>query len=669
MTAPSKALLLKRLCLLCLGVMSFLSQAQRDHLDVRISIDLKQVSLKTALENIELKGGFYFSYNADYFNYDSLIDVQAEQKTVKKILNTLIPSTYSYKSIGQHIVIYRKGRIREDYRIAGYITDAFTAKPLHQVSVYNIGSQEVSLSQNGNYEILVAADKQKTILSFSKKGYHDKIVYVDPGDEDLKNIAMVPLENSIEGLTAKNIDSSYSTLESRRLVRWVVPQNIIINANNLQLYQTRPFQLSFLPFLGTNGRLSGTVRNNFSLNIWGGYSHSLRGLEVGGIFNINRKAALGTQIAGFFNLNGGYTRGIQVAGFSNYSGESTYGLQLAGMNNLTIGNMKGLQAAGFVNVLHGKMDGVQLSGFNNVSTYNVEGAQLTGFVNVAIQDVDLAQVSGFANYAKNVNGLQAAGFANIALKDVNSLQVAGFLNLAQNVKYTQVAGFTNISIYDNSGVQAAGFLNYAQKIKALQIAGFANIALEESKGAQISGFFNYAKYARGFQLAVFNYADSITSGIPIGLFSVVKNGLHRLELSADELFPANIALKSGVPVFYNILKAGLNQTDYHLTYGLGSSISIAPRYSVNLTLTYSSIWSRQRSAYQADLYRFMPGINYRLNDKFSITAGPSVSFAAGKPVQNADLSRSLYSAAFFDDFEGQRRLQMWAGGFLAFDIF
>jgi len=659
----------KKLLLFVLFLAAFNSLAQRNHLDVPVTVSLDQVPMVIVLDNIELKGGFYFSYNSDYFNKDSLVSVQARRKKVKKILKVLIPSSYSYKSIGQHVVIYREVEEKENFSISGYISDAFTGERLNDVSIYKVGSHEVILSLNGKYEVLVAPGRGKTTLSFSKLGYEDKIVYVDPKSEELKNIALVPLEQSIEGLTAKNIDSSYRSLEDRNLVKWVVPRAYVINSNNLKLNETRPFQVSFLPFLGTNGRLSGTVSNNFSFNIIGGYSHSVKGIEIGGMLNIDRKTMEGTQIAGFANLNGGYTKGIQIAGFSNYSGESTYGVQAAGMSNLTIGNMEGLQLAGFVNVLHGKMDGLQFSGFNNVSTYDVNGTQLTGFVNVAVQNVELAQISGFANYAKNVNGLQLAGFGNIALEDVNKLQVAGFMNVAQRVKYLQLGGFANIGIHENSGFQLAGFLNFSQKVRALQMAGFTNISLKESRGVQISGFFNYASQVDGFQLAVFNYADTISSGIPVGFFSVVRKGLHRIEASADELFPFNLSFKSGVPQFYNILKTGVNANDYHLTYGIGSGFSISPKYKLSFDLTYSSIWDRSTSAYQADLYRFMPGINYKLNRSISVSAGPGFSVAVGKPVNNIDVSRSFSPATVYDNFVGSRRIQMWIGGFLAFNLF
>jgi hypothetical protein len=41
--------------------------------------------------------------------------------------------------------------------------------------------------------------------------------------------------------------------------------------------------------VGTHGKLSGQVTNNFSFNILGGYGAGVNGAEVGGLFNIDKK--------------------------------------------------------------------------------------------------------------------------------------------------------------------------------------------------------------------------------------------------------------------------------------------------------------------------------------------------------------------------------------------
>ena len=106
------------------------------------------------------------------------------------------------------------------------------------------------------------------------------------------------------------------------------------------------------------------------------------------------------------------------------------------------------------------------------------------------------------------------------------------------------------------GLQLAGFMNLSHNIKGLQGAGFLNKA-HDVEGIQVSGFLNRAKNVKGSQVAVINISDSC-NGIPIGVFSFVKTGLHQLEISGDEIFKANVGFRTGVPEFYNIFNVGID---------------------------------------------------------------------------------------------------------------
>src|SRR4051812_24810193 len=66
----------------------------------------------------------------------------------------------------------------------------------------------------------------------------------------------------------------------------------------------RTFQFSLFPGISTNGIMGGFYYNKFSLNLFGGLSAGNRFMEVGGISNLNLKAANGIQIAGLANVVG-----------------------------------------------------------------------------------------------------------------------------------------------------------------------------------------------------------------------------------------------------------------------------------------------------------------------------------------------------------------------------
>jgi hypothetical protein len=107
--------------------------------------------------------------------------------------------------------------------------------------------------------------------------------------------------------------------------------------------------VDFLPFVGTSTFLGVGTSRRLSLNILGGYTAALEGVEAGGLVNIDA--------------------------------EFTCGLQMAGLANLTFGPLRGAQLAGVVNVAAGPVSGAQI-GLVNIAGGRVRGAQI-GLVNVA----------------------------------------------------------------------------------------------------------------------------------------------------------------------------------------------------------------------------------------------------------------------------------------------
>lgn len=213
----------------------------------------------------------------------------------------------------------------------------------------------------------------------------------------------------------------------------------------------RPFQITLLPPIGTNGPEYRQCVNQISLNVLWGESAGLRGLELAGIANIEHEFVKGVQLAGFGNFNKGNTLGLAASGFMNVTRDLT-GASLAGF--MTIGDdVKGLTGAGFMN-LSDRVTGGQASGFMNIAE-EVTGAQVSDFMNIS-DAVTGAQVSGFMNTSGEVKGAQVAGFMNIG-EDISGAQVSGFMNIAENVRGTQV-GFINIAENYEAGVPI-GFIN------------------------------------------------------------------------------------------------------------------------------------------------------------------------------------------------------------------
>ena len=300
-----------------------------------------------------------------------------------------------------------------------------------------------------------------------------------------------------------------------------------VDINTKDELKERPFQITFITPMGTNGIESGKFTNKFSLNLFAGYAGGLDGVEIGGFSNVINGKVQGAQFAGFTNIVNGGTTGAQFAGFTNIVRDDLTGGQFTGFSNIVAGDVKG----------------IQISGFTNIAKGNLNTAQITGFSNI---------VNG------KTDGVQIAGFSNVTRKEMSGVQLAGFSNVAVN------------------------------NADALQIAGFSNTAKDTLTGIQLSSFINTAKHVNGFQIGFINVCDSIENGIPIGFISIVRKGYHKLEIGGGESFYANASIKLGVSKFYNIFSIGIKPYAGTIIwgpgYGIGTEFKINEKFNMNIDL-------------------------------------------------------------------------------------
>lgn len=350
---------------------------------------------------------------------------------------------------------------------------------------------------------------------------------------------------------------------------------------------TRPFQISFIYPMGTNGIDSYKYTNNVSINILSGISGGVDGVEAGGMLNVTK----------------GNVKGVQVSGFAN----------------LNKGNLQGGQGAGFVNVQHGYAQGIQGAGFINYNHKHLQGGQGAGFMNVSLDSVHGVQGAGFYNHAQgNVKGVQGAGFANLAIGSVTGVQGSGFANIAVG------------------------------NVTGGQGAGFSNIATDTVNGLQASGFFNYAKHVKGFQVGFINYCDSIENGLPIGFLSIVKNGYHHLEVEANETMHANLALKLGVERFYNIFSLHARPTKDSLVwgfgYGIGTNVPISNKWGVNFDLQSAHLNLNNVFTDKVNLLNTMKfHANYKIMNRLTVYGGPNINVLVRDNDLNSSLQYQMYS--------------------------
>ncbi len=168
--------------------------------------------------------------------------------------------------------------------------------------------------------------------------------------------------------------------------------------------------VDFLPGVGSSSVVGDRQVRVFSVNVIGGYSSGLAGVEAGGVFNIESEFARGVQGAGVFNIVDGPMGGAQGAGVFNVVDGPMSGVQGAGVFNVVDGDVGGIQAAGTFNIVDGDVGGVQASGGFNVVDGDVHGVQ-AGVLNIVSGEVHGVQL-GVINIADDVHGV-GLGLVNI----------------------------------------------------------------------------------------------------------------------------------------------------------------------------------------------------------------------------------------------------------------
>lgn len=406
----------------------------------------------------------------------------------------------------------------------------------------------------------------------------------------------------------------------------------------------RAFQISFVPYLSTNGYLSDKITNDLSINILAGYIKEVRKAEFSGMLNLVKGNAGKFQAAGVGNLVGGTATGVQAAGTFNMS-DKLIGIQAAGVLNYT-GNAKGMQVSGMVNqAAKGKC--IQFAGLINNSG-----------------DSAILQAAGLINNTLQAEKFQAAGLVNNAM-NVSGFQIAGLVNNAPKVNQFQIAGLVN-NTREETGFQIAGLVNNASIIRSCQIAGLVNNA-REVHGLQAAGLVNRASYFKGLQIGLINFADSC-NGIPIGLINWVKNGYHKLEISGDELFYTNIAFRSGVQKFHGIITAGISPENFSSplwTYGsgIGTSFNLGSKTLFDIDFLFQNV-IKEEWIDNNFLYKIYVGIDHKLIGKTSLSIGATYNFLTTDIRQKgyAEKYADIAPYHFTNDTYGNRiNLKTWAG--------
>lgn len=396
-------------------------------LDRSINIEANKQPLLKVLEQMSNKGGFYFSYNSAILNKDSLVTLPAQSRTIRATLDLIFQGRMEYQENRNYIILSPTLKNptpieNKKFTINGVVLDESTGESISQASIYDQQSLIATLSkEDGSFVVKLKNISGPITLTISKEFYDDTTIQLQSGVS--RKLSIVLSHKTFAHRSVTITPNDYTASDSIKIewqadsgiIRTIVKKDLIqvemtslgklllssrlkIQTLNLQRFFTqRPVQLSLIPGLSTNGRLNSQVTNYLSLNVVGGYSAGLKGVELAGAFNIDKKKVHGFQAAGAVNIVGGSVRGVQMAGAFNNSLDSLTGAQFAGAYNYAR-TVNGVQMAGAVNYTR-HLRGLQVGIINIADTS--DGVSL-GLVNI-IRHNGFYELSLFADEVSPLN--------------------------------------------------------------------------------------------------------------------------------------------------------------------------------------------------------------------------------------------------------------------------
>ncbi len=455
-------------------------------LEKHVSYSASNQPLSLVIDDLSEQLGFDYSYNPSLEGMADNMTVRYAHLPLKSVLDDLFkgkPITYQVK--GQQLILKErkapKKPVSASQTIYGNIMVAdSTDSPVAGVTVkeLNLGISTVSDAKgnflmvipNPDYEVKLrfsAPDYLTKSLNFNVKSTKRVVVRLEkeavpepispPQEKDTVVIQTPsPPAEKLEEASAPWEDSLAEAYRDKRieeegLLRPVYESKLVQSVLSLDflrrhtrddsLFYSRA-QLTLLPPTGTNGRESGRSINHLSLNLLGGYSAGVQGLELSGLLAINRFNVLGVQGSGLASLTGGKMHGLSASGLLNTVKLDVQGAQLSGLFNSAGIDLRGVQISGLANNVVASFHGVQITGVYNRASGQGKGLQIAGVCNHIRGNMQGWQLSTLNIVEGNTSGFQIGVF-NFSRGKIKGLQF-GLINYADDSDGYQI-GLININ--------------------------------------------------------------------------------------------------------------------------------------------------------------------------------------------------------------------------------
>lgn len=148
--------------------------------DARITINMKNVPLRTVLNELEKISHCTFFYNEDFIDLNKNVSIKVAESDMNSLLNTLFTNTgLTYKQIQDKMIVVAPVVFQQKFPVTGQVTDAANNNiPIAGVNISEKGTTNGTITDaNGNYSLTVS--DSKAVLLFSFIGYIQREINVD----------------------------------------------------------------------------------------------------------------------------------------------------------------------------------------------------------------------------------------------------------------------------------------------------------------------------------------------------------------------------------------------------------------------------------------------------------------------------------------------------------
>lgn len=168
------------------------TQIYAQNADARLSLTLRNATLKEFVKRIENSTGYSFIYSEE-ITIKHKINLQVKDKPLREILDLAFKNEQiSYQFTGRHILLQKKKEsktVSRKFTISGYVTDGTSSETLIGANILESRQQQgTTTNPYGFYSITLPAGE--TELSFSYLGYTTRQYRLELSKDTLINVLM-----------------------------------------------------------------------------------------------------------------------------------------------------------------------------------------------------------------------------------------------------------------------------------------------------------------------------------------------------------------------------------------------------------------------------------------------------------------------------------------------